>query len=167
MTKSTKQIILTMLFLTVANVSAFCQYGETPYDNRVKTKLDALGIKYEITSKGNFKIIFKMENERTQLVIINSVTYQYGNIEVREIYSRAAYVASKTAFNQSNLFYILQENAEKKIGAWQIDGTDDFSLNFSLRASANATQSNLEDMINLAAKVADAMEQKLTDEDKN
>jgi len=167
MIKKTKQLILTALLLTVTNIPAFCQYGDASYDSRVKSKLDDLGIKNEITSDGNFRIIFSMENNRTQLVIINSATYQYGNIEVREIWSCAAIVNNKSAFTQQNLFYILQENSKLKIGAWQIDGTSDYGLNFSLRANANASSGNLDDLIRLAAKSADQMEQKLTDEDKH
>lgn len=167
MTTTTKQIILTVLFLTVANISAFCQYGESTYDNRVKTKLDALGLKYEITSKGNFKIIFELKSGRTQVVIINSNTYQYGNIEVREIYSPAIEFSSTTAMSQSNLFILLKQNANQKIGAWQIDEyTNTYTLNFSLRASANASQSNLDDLIRLATTNADEMEKQLSDEDK-
>ena len=167
MTNKTKQIILTGILLMIFSIQGFSQYGETTCDNRVKTKLDDLGIKYEINSSGNFKLIFKMENERTQLVIINSETYQYGNIEVREIYSRSAFVKNKTEFTQQNLFYLLQDNSKQKIGAWQIDGSTEYSLNFSLRASANTTSDNLDDLIRLVAKVADEMEQKLTKEDKN
>ncbi len=122
MTKTAKQIILTGLLLTVVSFQGFCQLGETNYDNRIKSKLIALGIKYEITDKGNFKVIFDMGNKRTQMVLINSNTYEYGGMEIREISSIAAITDDKTAFTQNTLFSLLEKNETYKLGAWQING---------------------------------------------
>ena len=168
MTQTAKQIILTGLLLTVFTVKAFCQIGEASYDSRIKSKLIALGIKYEITDKGNFKVIFNMGNNRTQMVLINSNTYEYGGMEIREITSIAAITDDKTAFTQNTLFTLLERNHTYKLGAWQIDGGQSpYILQYGLRISANATQSVLDELIRLAAKVADEMEHQLTDDDKH
>jgi hypothetical protein len=45
-------------------------------------------------------------------------------------------------------------------------GGSPYLLEYSLHVTANATQSVLSELIRLAAKVADDMEQALTDEDK-
>jgi len=167
MKKKTFKSIFTLLILTVS-LNTFAQLGESNYDYRVKSKLDNLGIKYQITDKGNFKVIFDMGKDRTQMVIINSNTYEYGGMEIREIFSTAAIVESKYDFNQSILFSLLELNETYKLGAWQIDGgTSPYILQFALRISANSTQTVLDDVIRLAAKVADEMEQKLTSEDKH
>jgi hypothetical protein len=162
----TKKIFITLVLSIITITSAYSQYGEAAYDNRVKLMLDELEIKYDITGTGNFKIIFSMGNDRTQLVVINSKTHEYGNIEVREIYSPAGGFSSSSSVSQSVLLKLLRENSIKKIGAWQIDGDEgDFRINFSLRANANASKSNLDDLIRLAARVADEMEIQLSDKD--
>lgn len=152
-----------LLIFGAFSMPAFAQMGGADYDNRVKTKLDEWGVKYEISEKGNFKLVFDMGENRTQLVIINSNTYDYNNIEVREIYSTAAKGNKGGDFAHNDLFTLLRDNADKKIGAWQIDGTDgSYRLNFSLRASAVTGLENLKSMVQLAAKVADAKEKVLS-----
>ena len=167
MKKKTIKTIFALLFLTVS-LNTYAQLGESNYDYRIKSKLENLGIKYQITDKGNFKVIFDMGQGRTQMVVINSNTYEYGGMEIREITSIAAIVDSKYDFNQNNLFRLLELNETYKLGAWQINGgTSPYILQYALRISANSTQSVLDDLIRLAAKTADEMEQKLTSEDKH
>ena len=109
-----------------------------------------------------------MGNGRTQVVIVNSKTYEFGGAEIREIFSVAAVVSSKSAFTQSNLFKLLELNQTYKIGAWQIHGGESpYILEFAIRAGANTSSSILADLIKLAARTADDMEQRLTDEDKH
>jgi hypothetical protein len=164
---SVKQFVLTGLFVLGITITGRAQIGEINYDNRIKTKLDALGIKYSITEQGAFKVIFEMGKNRTQLVVIKSNTHEYGGMEIREISSVAAGCQIRSEFSQENLFYLLEKNETYKLGAWQIHGgSAPFLLEYSLRISANAAQSVLDDLIRLAAKVADDMEQALTDEDK-
>jgi hypothetical protein len=149
-------------------VHGMCQIGDDISDSRVKTKLEALDLKYEITDEGNFKVVFAMEKKRSQLVIIKSKTYNYEGIEIREIFSVAAVANKKNEFTQSVLFSLLELNETYKLGAWQIDGGESpFVLEFSLKISANSTQSVLSEAIMLAAKVAEEMEQKLTGDDKH
>jgi hypothetical protein len=161
----TIKAIFVLLFLTVS-LNTLAQLGESNYDYRIKSQLENLGIKFQITDTGNFKLIFDMGKGRTQMVIINSNTYEYGGMEIREITSIAAIVDSKNEFNQSNLLSLLELNETYKLGAWQINGgTSPYILQYALRISANSTQSVLNDLIRLAARIADEMEQKLTNED--
>jgi len=163
-----KSVLIYCIVITSICTKAFGQLGDdvTP-DARVISKLKALGIKYEITEKGNFKLVFSLSTGRTQLVIVNSNTYEYGGMEIREIYSTAALTDTKTSFSSSTLFALLEKNNTYKLGAWQINGGKaPFLLQFGLRISANASQDNLKDMLILASKVADEMEQVLTSEDK-
>jgi hypothetical protein len=137
-------------------------------DSRIKRQLDALGLKYEVTETGKFKVIFDMGGDRTQLVIIYSKTYEYGGIEIREIYSTAASATDKTEYTQTTLLTLLEKNQSYKVGSWQIDGgTSPFILQFGLRISATVSQDVLKEMLLLAARAADEMEQKLTEGDKH
>jgi len=142
------------------------QIGDNNYDFRVKSHLDKLEINYEISGNGNFKVVFDMGEGRSQLVIINSITNQYGNMEVRDILSPIYVADAKSSFSQSMLFDILELNGTYKLGAWQIDGGESpYILQFNIQISANASESVLDDSIRLAASVADEMEKKLTVED--
>ena len=165
MKRQTIKTIITLLFLTVS-LDAYAQLGEIKYDTRVKSKLDSLDINYQITDVGSFKIIFNMVNDRTQMVIIPTVTEEYGGMEIREIYSIAESVDSKDSLNQNDLFTLLELNKNYKIGSWQIHGgSKPYLLRFAVKLSANATQSVLDLSIRVAAKIADEMELKLTSED--
>jgi len=155
-----KLALVSLFLVTTASASA--------QDSRVRSALDNAGLKYTITDNGNFKIPFDMGNGRTQVVIVNSKTYEFGGAEIREIFSVAAVVSSKSAFTQNNLFKLLELNETYKIGAWQIHGGESpYILQFAIRAGANTSSSILADLIKLAAKTADDMEQRLTDEDKH
>jgi hypothetical protein len=155
-----KLALVSLFLVTTASASA--------QDSRVRSALDNAGLKYTITDNGNFKIPFDMGNGRTQVVIVNSKTYEFGGAEIREIFSVAAVVSSKSAFTQNNLFRLLELNETYKIGAWQIHGGESpYTLQFAIRAGANTSSSILADLIKLAAKTADDMEQRLTDEDKH
>jgi hypothetical protein len=155
-----KLALVSLFLVTTASASA--------QDSRVRSALDNAGLKYTITDNGNFKIPFDMGNGRTQVVIVNSKTYEFGGAEIREIFSVAAIVSSKSAFTHNNLFKLLELNETYKIGAWQIHGGESpYILQFAIRAGANTSSSILADLIKLAAKTADDMEQRLTDEDKH
>jgi hypothetical protein len=155
-----KLALVSLFLVTTASASA--------QDSRVRSALDNAGLKYTITDNGNFKIPFDMGNGRTQVVIVNSKTYEFGGAEIREIFSVAAIVSSKSAFTQNNLFKLLELNETYKIGAWQIHGGESpYILQFAIRAGANTSSSILADLIKLAAKTADDMEERLTEEDKH
>jgi hypothetical protein len=155
-----KLALVSLFLVTTASASA--------QDSRVRSALDNAGLKYTITDNGNFKIPFDMGNGRTQVVIVNSKTYEFGGAEIREIFSVAAIVSSKSAFTQNNLFRLLELNETYKIGAWQIHGGESpYILQFAIRAGANTPSSILADLIKLAATTADDMEQRLTEEDKH
>jgi hypothetical protein len=167
MLKASKKIILVGIFLAVFSIKAFCQLGEVSYDNRIKSKLIALGLKYEISDLGNFKVVFEMGDDRTQLVLINSSTNEYGGMEIREITSVAAIAKDKSYFSQKTLYKLLDDNDKWKLGAWQISGdTDNYMLQFSVKISANSTQSVLEEILKLAATIADTKEKELTENDR-
>lgn len=157
-------ILLTVLLSSVNTLVA--QIGDPDSDPRVKTILNQLDLNYSIAESGDFKVIFDMNNGRTQMVIIHSSTYKYEGMEIREIVSNAAMTMNKSDFTQSVLFNLLELNQTYKLGAWQIHGGEPpYLLQFGIRISANSTKTVLDDAIRLAAKMGDEMEQLLTDGD--
>lgn len=154
-------VVMSMLFST-----AQAQVGEPESDRRVKNHLDALDLKYSMTDNGNYKVVFDMGEGRTQLVVIYSNTYDYNGMEIREITSTAMSTTDKKGFTQPTLFDLLERNQTYKIGAWQINGgTAPFILEFGIRMSANSSQSAFDELIRLAARMADELEQELTSGD--
>lgn len=158
--------LLFILFAAFAIQASAQSSSENKPDPRIKAKLESLGLKYTISELGNFKVVFQITKDRTQLVMINSKTYEYEGLEIREIYSASAMVSDKSSFTQKNLFTLLVKNETYKIGAWQIAEVDSkYRLEFGLRIRADAGKSELENLLQLAAKTADEMETQLTDGD--
>lgn len=161
-----KRIIVILAILKLIIGSATAQIGESTYDYRVRNQLNELGLKYEITSSGDFRVIFNMGNGRTQLVVIYSKTYYYESMEIREITSIAAKVKYKSDFVQTLLFQLLEKNFSYKLGSWQMHGGESpYILQFAVRISANSPANILEECIKLATKEADRVEEIITEED--
>ncbi|MCS6981915.1 MAG: hypothetical protein N2110_07350 [Flavobacteriales bacterium] len=142
------------------------QKNQAKPDERVKTQLERLGLKYTLSETGNFKVVFDMGNERTQLVVVNSNTYELGSQEIRELYSVAALFNSPDEMSKDLLFKLLELNETYKIGAWQINGgKSPYLVQFAVRLSASAPDKALDELIRLAAGKADEMELELTQKD--
>lgn len=136
---------------------------EVNYDVRVKEALEEADLKYNIVDNGNFHLVFELEGGRTQLVIIKSKTFEYGNMEIREIISIAAKADNKKFFKRDMLFDILERNEQYVLGAWQIDGGEaPYFLEFSVKLSANSNPKVLNSALILAAKIADEVENELS-----
>ena len=162
-----RRLFLSAAFFFSFSALTYAQLGENEPDSRVKKQLTELGYSYDVTGSGSFKVTLKLKSERTQIVLISSKTYEYGGMEIREVYSPAASVEDKSAWSHSNLFTFLEENENFKLGAWQILGGEaPFVLQFGVRISANSSAKILEDIISLAAKTADEMETRITTGDK-
>jgi hypothetical protein len=158
--------IAIILSISLAAYPSHAQLGEASHDQRVKTQLDKLGINYSITEHGDFKVIFEMDNDRTQMVFIESNTNKYEGMEIREVKSIAAIKNRKSEYTQPLLLSLLELNQTYKLGAWQIHGGEEpYILQFAIRLSANATQTVLDDSIRLAAYIADEMEKEITNQD--
>ena len=52
-----------------------------------RAALDAKGISYTVDSDGDYKIVLGTNDDRTQLAFVRSSTNEYGNMEIREIWS--------------------------------------------------------------------------------
>lgn len=147
------------LLLGVLNLSA--QDG----DMRVERLLDQLGYRYEMTSGGNFKCIFNVARDRSQLVTIQSQTNTYRNVESRELWS-LAYLGTKRPPYKVCL-RLLEDNERKKMGAWEMTFSEEsgkYYIAFSLKIPADTDAETLNAALQLVVEAADEMEEELEDE---
>jgi hypothetical protein len=145
--------------------SAIAAEAEPQPDSRIKDALDKLGLKYEVTKSGNYKVIFSVQNGRTQVVTIVSKTEKVEGLEIREIIS-PAYV-TKGDVNAMISNQLLKDSFRRKLGAWSILRTDSESFAFfTARVDANQAAADLKTSLLLTVYAADEMEKSLTQEDK-
>ncbi|TAE72718.1 MAG: hypothetical protein EAZ85_09015 [Bacteroidetes bacterium] len=134
-------------------------------DNRVAENLKNLSFKYELQPEdATFKFTVPI-GKRTQTIFIESSTSTYDKLEMREVYSIVH--QSRNIPDQSRLVKLLMDNAQKKIGAWEIvyEGSEYFII-FTAKIPANADASDMKSAIDIVSASSDGMEQQLfaTDE---
>lgn len=138
--------------------------GKKKGDSRVGAILDAEDMKYEIDDDGDYKLIFGLENDRTQLVFINSQTDTFAGVEIREVWSvglKGSGQLSATVANE-----LLERNAKYKVGGWQVINKDGQVLAlFTIVLSADADQSELVTVLNAVAIQADEIEKEFLKND--
>ncbi len=134
-------------------------------DERISKQLDSLGYKYTVNDKGDFKLICRLGDDRTQVVFINSSTQNFQDIEIREIFSPAALLKASD-FSVPFLKKLLEENYNKKIGAWQmISGNESSLITYTVKADANCPALELNKIIWLVAQTAEELEIEISPED--
>lgn len=144
--------------------AVLAQATPTP-DSRIKDALEKLGLKYEVTKSGNFKVIFRVSDNRTQVVTIVSKTEKVEGLEIREIISPAYATKGEISGTISN--QLLKDSYRKKLGAWTILQSDNDSLAlFTAKVDANQTAADLKTSLLLTVYAADEMEKSLTKDDK-
>lgn len=159
-----KTILCLIGGLLVGWQSAFAQIGGNSGDSRVKNALEKLGYKYDVNSTGRIKLTFKVTDERTQLIFINSSTENYENFEIREVWSPAYKSEGQLPRDVANRLLI--SSNDKKLGAWQVSVSDNTYLAvFSVKIAANSDSESLKSTMQLVMRVADEMEKELTGKD--
>ncbi|WPU54480.1 hypothetical protein SQW19_08805 [Stenotrophomonas acidaminiphila] len=130
-------------------------------DAAVGRLLDSLEYKYEIDEDGDYRLVFDMDDDRTQLVFVRSTVETYGAHRVREIWS-PAYKAPGPQLPALVANRLLEDANDSKLGGWVKQG--DMAM-FVVKIDANAKADVLSDAIDAAIKSADAMELELTAKD--
>lgn len=133
---------------------------EPKYDERVRKILKDEDIRYTIDSDGDFKVIFEMQGDRTQMAFIRSTTEVYQNLEIREIWS-FGYESETDVFPAEVASKLLEDTFIKKLGAWGKAGKRAL---YVVRISANADAETLMNALQMALESADEMEAQLTGE---
>jgi hypothetical protein len=128
------------------------------HDKRVSRVLESLDLEYTIDDDGDFRLIFKMEGDRTQVVFIQSSTSEYRDLEIRDVFS-VGYESEDEVIPEDIANRLLGQNWKIKLGAWAKMGK--YAV-FVSKVDANAGGKTLWSAIKLTAKAADEMESELT-----
>lgn len=158
-------ILMTTTLIAIVQTSSAQTNSNATGDSRIQASLEELGFKYEIDKEGDFKVVIRTQDGRTQLVWIISKTQRYGKLEIREIVSPAYLSNEPLSLEVAN--QLLEDNTLTKLGAWQIFKQDKGHLAmFVAKIPADSDANNLGDSLEIVARSADAMENKLTGKDK-
>lgn len=130
-------------------------------DPAVGRLLDSLEYNYEIDDDGDYKMVFDMEDERSQLVFVRSQVEEYGSHRVREIWS-PAYRSPGPQLPVQVANRLLEDSNNAKLGGWVKQ--QDMAM-FVVKLDAGASAEVLSDAIEAAIRSADAMELELTSKD--
>jgi len=84
-------------------------------DPRVERALKKLGMKYKVDEDGDFKLVFAVEGNRMQVVIISSTTETLGKMEIREVWSPIAKFASTPSCDLSPELLEKHGKAQKRL----------------------------------------------------
>lgn len=162
-----KRAILVLACVLCGVVLAQAQSGGAARksgDARVKTLLTQLGLKYELTAAGDFKLSpARTESGRDQVVYVNSKTQEYGTLEIREVLSPAYLSNGPLSAGVANR--LLRENNEVKFGAWRVEPQNDgheYLVVFVAQISAKSDAETLRLAIKSVLIIADRMEKELT-----
>ncbi|MCK4414877.1 MAG: hypothetical protein KAY32_15185 [Candidatus Eisenbacteria sp.] len=154
--------LLAIVFVSVqfSQAPPRAQIGdETPkHDERVRKILKEDGVQYTVDTDGDFKVIFQMGDDRTQMAFIRSRTEEYRNLEIREIWS-FGYQSSTDVFPAEVASRLLEDTFIKKLGAWAKIGQRAL---FVVKVSADANSESLMSALQMALESADEMEEELT-----
>ncbi|WP_146517215.1 hypothetical protein [Stenotrophomonas maltophilia] len=130
-------------------------------DKAVARHLDKLGYTYEVDEDGDYRMVFDVEGDRTQMVYVRSSVEDFGTHNTREIWS-PAYNAKTKQFPVAVANRLLEDSQDAKMGGWV---KQDTTAMFVVKIDADATADQLSDAIDAAIRTADAMELELTKKD--
>jgi hypothetical protein len=144
-------------------------YGQTETsgksDPRVRQQLDKIGWKYEIDRDGDYKLVFRHENGRTQLIFVRSRTNEIGGLEVREVWSPGVIIEESVSAELAT--DLLCENHNVKIGAWRLmPQQHGYVAVFSVTVGADADAGTLATAVQAAGTTADEKEKAVHGTDK-
>jgi hypothetical protein len=141
-----------------------------PADARVRSALNEIGYKFEMTGDNDFKLVpIKTEGERSQLVYVNSNTEKYGTLEIREVLAPA--FLSNGPLSAAVANRLLRENNEVKLGSWRLvvinsgDNAGKYLAMYAAQVAADSDAESLRLAIKSVILIADRMEKELTGKD--
>ena len=133
-------------------------------DARVRKLLEQIGWTYIVDSDGDFKLVFKLEDGRSQIAYVISRSQEFNGLEVREIWAPAIRVDGD--FDETLACQLLEENCRVKIGAWRLAKTPNGYLAiFSAQISVDADAHTLATVVKAVSVTADKKEHEVTGRD--
>ncbi|NIJ69901.1 hypothetical protein [Xanthomonas sp. 60] len=151
-----KRTALLALLLAVAGTSTAAEA-----DKAVGRQLEKLGFNFEVDEDGDYRMVFDLDNDRTQLVYVRSAVEEFGSHAVREVWS-PGYTSATDALPVAVANRLLEDAQDAKLGGWV---KQQRTAMFVVKVDAKASADQLNDAIDAATRTADAMELELTGKD--
>lgn len=148
--------LLLLLALLAISVPGYC--AEPSVDAGIRAQLDALKLTYTVDADGDFQVTFEVENNRTQLVFVRSVTEKYGSHSIREIWS-PGYRFTSGQVSQEVANRLLRHSSGIIMGGWTLQ--KEMAM-FVVKVPTTAISDQLRDAMEAAALAADEIEAELT-----
>ena len=148
-----KRPLLSLLLL--AGLTPLATFAADPH---VARQLESLGYTYEVDEDGDYKMVFDVEDGRSQVAFVRSPVEVYGSLRVREIWS-PGFSVDGNAFPAAVANRLLGDSNAAKIGAWVRQGG---TAMYVVKIDATASTEELADAINAAITTADRLEEELT-----
>ena len=179
--KRTMILLTCLLCLSqVANAQLGAAAKKTPADPRVKTALDSIGYKFELTQDNDYKLLpIQTEQSgttpdgkpafRSQLVYVNSNVEKYGTLEIREVLAPA--FLSNGPLSAAVANRLLRENNSVKLGSWRLvvintgANAGKYLAMYAAQIAADSDAESLRLTIKSVILIADRMERELTGTD--
>lgn len=154
------------VLLCLGLVPAFAQIGKTANaDPRVARQLTAAGLSYQVDDDGDYRVTLHFsEDDRSQLVFINSSTERFQGMEIREVWSIAARFEDGLPAELAQ--GLLERNARLKFGSWSVEKSASAAfVVFRVHLSADTDGRTLRSTVEYVSSVADELEKELSGAD--
>lgn len=134
-------------------------------DARLEATLKTIGYIYKPDADGDAKLIIGgLDNDRSQVIFINTKSSAFREYESRKVWSVAC--LSETPFAEAQIRSMMNENLEFKIGFLStMKWKNKFAVIFAVQIPSDADAQVLKAAIIAAAQSADEVEQKLCGKD--
>lgn len=134
-------------------------------DPRIEELFNSLELSYEVDSMGDFKFIAELEGGRSQIALVRSKTYEFCEVEMRQIVSPA--LRSSGPFDPRTTDILLKQNHNVELGAWAVtlDHDDNHIAIFMAQVAADLTTQQFAQVLFNIVSIADEMEERLTGRD--
>lgn len=130
-------------------------------DKGVGRQLEKLGFNFEVDEDGDYRMVFDLDNDRTQLIYVRSAVEEFGSHKIREVWS-PGYASATDVMPVAVANRLLEDSQDAKLGGWV---KQDRTAMFVVKVDAEASSEALNDAIDAASRTADAMELELTNKD--
>ena len=153
--------LVAALALSAPAGAAFAADQATKDDAALAAAMKAADLEYETDEDGDLKLVFELDNKRTQLALVRSRVETYGDQRIREVWA-PGYKGTSATLSAQVANRLLADSMDSKLGGWALH--DGIAL-FVIRIPADAPPKVLRDAIEAAADTADKMEAELTGKD--
>ncbi len=156
--------------LGVALFSLSPAFGQTKQPQslvapRLEAAMDDTDLMYRVDEDGDVQLEIAWDDNRSQLVIVNSATETYDDMEVREVWTRVAIYEDFDSIPKKDLLALLEASEQLKMGRYTAITADDGSVMIFLAVvvDANMSGEDLASVIDIVAVQGDEMEKDLMD----